>query len=569
MARSTRRRASLRGTSTLSRLFLLLAAGTCVHVACIPDLDPLSAGDDAPGGNAGQAGAPMGGVPASAGKASNAGTAGAPTGGLGAGGAAGDGGESTGGNPASGAAGDTLGGSGGQTDGGAGQGGEAGFGPDSPIAERVDVSLVWSGHYVSFSLHTVGENQFVAYYDQDRRMTIAMRKLGETTWQKYTFNSMASWDSHESIRLALDEEQHIHIAGNMHNDPLEYYRTKRPLDVQSFERVYTMVDSATEQSCTYPEFLHNAQGQLLFTYREGGSGDGNTYVNRYNVKNKTWERLVSTPLLDGEGKRNAYIVGPTLGPDGYWHLVWVWRDTPDAATNHHISYARTRDMVTWENGAGEELTLPIRLTAETVVDPIPTYGGLVNNNTKVGFDNKNRPVVVYHKYDPKGATQLYNARYEGDRWKIYKTTNWTYRWEIGGSGTLVFPIEVEGVRALRSGILTQRYYHAHETNWQGKVGWGAFRLNPDSLIAEELIDPPLPYPRELDPPEIDFKAREGDTVKSRWAMDAGSGPDPDIYYMARWETLDSNFDQPRDPPYPPPSMLRIYAFRYSKMPDGI
>ena len=35
-----------------------------------------------------------------------------------------------------------------------------------------------------------------------------------------------------------------------------------------------------------------------------------------------------------QGPHSAYPVGPLLGPDGCYHIVWVWRDTPDAATNH-------------------------------------------------------------------------------------------------------------------------------------------------------------------------------------------------------------------------------------------
>ncbi len=40
--------------------------------------------------------------------------------------------------------------------------------------------------------------------------------------------------------------------------------------------------------------------------------------------------------------------GPVRGPDGLFHVVWVWRDTPDRATNHHLSYARSRDLQRWE-----------------------------------------------------------------------------------------------------------------------------------------------------------------------------------------------------------------------------
>jgi hypothetical protein len=174
---------------------------------------------------------------------------------------------------------------------------------------------------------------------------------------------------------------------------------------------------------------------------------------------------------------------------------------------------------------------------------------MINNNTKVGFDAQNRPVVVYHKYDGNGNTQLFNARLENGAWVPHQTTNWDYRWDFGGGGTLIFEIEVEGVKVQSDGSLTQRYYHAQYG------GWGAFRLNPDTLVAEEDIAPPLPYPAELD--TVESTTLE---MAARWQQDSGQTPDPDVRYLLRWETLPENRDMPRDP-IPPPSMLRLYGFR--------
>lgn len=457
---------------------------------------------------------------------------------------------------------------GGAADESAGGSGTSGASHGDPIVEEVDVGLVWSGHPVSFALRTKDNRQYIGYYDSDKYMTIAMRELGSPNWEKKLLPTQCGWDSHESIRLALDKENYIHIAGNMHDDPLTYFRTTRPLDITSFKQFTQMVGS-NESSVTYPEFFHNAQGDLLFCYRSGNVGSGSTYVNKFDTKSQTWSRLFGTPLLSGVNgtkSTNPYPVGPIFGPDGYWHLVWVWRDTPDAETNHDLSYARTRDMLNWENAAGEPLTLPITINSPgIIVDPVPVNGGMINNNTKVGFDPDNRAVITYHKFDsPGGATQLYNARFENGAWVVHQTTHrWGYRWAFQGGGTLIFPIEFEGVRTLRDGTLVQRYFHAYELNVDRKVGWGTFLIDPETLEAVEVIEQPLPYPRELDPPESPFVG-----MASRWAADMGISPDPDIFYMARWETLDSNRDQPREI-IPPPTMLRVYAFSYSAMSEGL
>jgi hypothetical protein len=113
----------------------------------------------------------------------------------------------------------------------------------------------------------------------------------------------------------------------------------------------------------------------------------------------------------------------------------------------------------------------------------------------------------------------------------------------------VFEIEVEGVVAQPDGTLTQRFYHARYG------GWGAFRLDPDTLFAVETIAPPLPYPRELDTPE---SKTPGMVV--RWRADSGKSAEPTTRYYLRWETLESNRDMPRDV-IPPATSLSLYGFR--------
>ena len=242
-------------------------------------------------------------------------------------------------------------------------------------------------------------------------------------------------------------------------------------------------------------------------------------------------------------------MGPTLGPDGWWHLVYVWRDTPDASTNHDLSYLKSRDLVSWQSGTGQAKTLPVTLATSDIVDAVPVMGGMINNNTKVGFDSMNRPVVAYHKYDAAGNTQLYNARVEGGRWVTHKTSSWNTRWNFGGGGTLVFEIQLEGVRIASSGSLIQVWYN------QRQGGSGAFQLDETTLASTATLGRTLPYP-------VDLEKVESTTAGMgvRWAADPGAGPDPGLIYMLRWETLPENRDQPRAT-IPPPTKLRLYSFR--------
>jgi hypothetical protein len=511
-----------------------------------------TAGTGATGGSGGTGGASAGTTATGGTGGAMSGAAGA-TGGTVAGGGAGGSDAGTSGTSGSGGtdagAGGAAAGSGGAAgmSGSAGTAGSGSAGMPGVIAEELDIADVWSGHPVGFYLLTRQNRQFVAFYDEDRSLTVGDRTLGSTTWKLVRLPTAVEWDSHNDIVMAIDDDGFIHVAGNMHSSPLVYFRTSAALDIDTFQKL-PMV-SMNEASCTYPQFFRSPSGQLVFMYRDGSSGNGNHIFNAYSTANKTWSRLLGSALTDGEGQRNAYPVGPVQGPDGLFHLVWVWRDTPDASTNHDLSYARTADLLNWQKAGGQAVALPMRLSTAEVVDPVPSGGGMINNNTKVGFDAEMRPIVAYHKYDQSGNTQLYNARFENGAWVVHQTSSWTYRWNFGGNGTLVFEIEVEPVELQSNGMLTQNFYHAQYG------GLGAFRLNPTTLAAEATIPRPVAYPPEL--AEVESPTA---MMEVRWRKDAGTSPDAGIVYMMRWETLPSNRDMPRTP-IPPATKLRLYGFR--------
>jgi hypothetical protein len=303
------------------------------------------------------------------------------------------------------------------------------------------VDRVWAGHDVPFALVVTSDRIYIGYYDAARQLSIASRPRGSSWWTYTKLPSWVGWDSHNRIAMAADAAGQLHVAANMHNDPLVYFRSSVPGDVRTLARIPLMVDTATERSMTYPAFLKDAGGRLIFKYRDGGSGRGREI---YNVQDGGgWKRLLDAPLADGEGKRSAYFVGPVLGPDGWFHLSWVWRDTPDAATNHDLSYARSRDLVRWERSDGTPLPLPIRLGDAEVVDPVRSGGGMINNNTPIGSDATGRPVIAFHKYDAAGNTQVFVARREDRRWRVVQASDWKgFRWAFGGTGSLDFRLRV-------------------------------------------------------------------------------------------------------------------------------
>jgi len=415
------------------------------------------------------------------------------------------------------------------------------------VAESLDISRVPAGFPVGFSLLTSGKRQYVAYYDAQHRMTVAFRTLEARAWKYQILPSKVGWDSHNGVTMAIDDDGHIHLSGNMHCVPLIYFRMSKPGDITSFERIKAMTGK-NEKRCTYPKFMRGGKGEFIFHYRDGGSGNGNEIYNVYDRKTKTWRKLLDRPLTDGRGKMNAYMHGPSLGPDGYFHMTWMWRDTPDCRTNHDFSYARTKDLTNWENAAGQAIKLPITLgvTKGVIVDPVPSGGGIINVTGWAGFDSKKRAVVSYHKFDKNGKTQAYVARFVGGKWKISCVSDWDYRWEFRGGGSINVELTVGAVTPGGAGKLHLPFRHI-------KHGRGMLVIDEETLKPLGVAKPPKsPIPAEVRKRESKFKG-----IGVRTAGDIGSSGQAGVRYMLRWETLGHNRDRKPKAPLPEPSMLRL------------
>ncbi|MCK5862375.1 MAG: BNR repeat-containing protein, partial [Candidatus Hydrogenedentes bacterium] len=354
--------------------------------------------------------------------------------------------------------------------------------------EVVDVMPVWAGHPVGFYLLTHEDMQFIAFYDADRKMTVGKRSLNDTVWEFQRLPETLGWDSHNYITMAIDGKHQIHLSGNMHVKPLVYFRTTIALDITTFERAPMVGNRETRM--TYPKFLRNKKNALLFSYRDGQSGNGEEIYNIYNVETQEWNRFLDQPLTSGEGKRNAYIYGPVKGPDNCFHICWVWRINSGCETNNNLSYAVSNDLIHWKTGTGVPVDLPMTLSTAEIIDPVPINGGILNGNTRLGFDSLKRPVVSYHKFDENGKTQIYNARLEYGAWKIYKTTEWDYRWEFSGGGTIISEIGISSISIADQGTLRQSYRHKN-------IGSGTWLLDEHNFSIIKMLQQPPSYPPEL------------------------------------------------------------------------
>lgn len=136
--------------------------------------------------------------------------------------------------------------------------------------------------------------QIIAYYDKDRNVKVAIRgNNGKINYQ--TLDKVyRGWDSHNYLTLTVDENHHIHLSGDHHVDPLNYWRSTT-LDTPQFKR-YAQT-GVSENRVTYPSFFRSPQGDLLFQYRDGESGNGDWIINRFDVRRGAWSRLLPTTIF--------------------------------------------------------------------------------------------------------------------------------------------------------------------------------------------------------------------------------------------------------------------------------
>jgi L-rhamnose mutarotase len=304
------------------------------------------------------------------------------------------------------------------------------------IVETTEIDSVWVANNVSFDIKTVGQLQYVAYYNKERLMTVATRNINSKLWVKKVLDNKLKWDSHNYVELGIDDKGYIHISGNMHNDTLIYYRSQKPHDIQSIVPLNYMVGKE-ENSVTYPAFFNDKNNQLFFTYRIGSSGKGKALVNKFDSNNSTWQRFINEPLFDGldsNNDRSAYFQF-TNDKAGVFHYVWMWRWSPLVESCHQLSYAKSADLLNWQNAAGAEIVLPIKPdNKKLIIDDVPTKGGLHNGRYKIFITQDQKVVIGYIKYDDKGNTQLYFSKFEKNKWIIKKISNWNFRWEFKGGG---------------------------------------------------------------------------------------------------------------------------------------
>lgn len=396
------------------------------------------------------------------------------------------------------------------------------------IIESSFLDSVWVANKVSFALHTVGNQQYAAYYDKNRMMTVAMRDVNSQTWHKKTLTNQLKWDSHNYVAMGIDEKGFIHVSGNMHVNPLVYFRSAKPYDINSLTEVNVMT-GIEESDVTYPKFFYDGKGQLYFSYRSGTCGNGNILINHFDAESESWKRYLNMPLFEGieiDDDRAAYHKF-VKDSEGNFHFIWMWRWTPEVATSHQICYATSSDLIHWKNAAGEEILLPFKPdNKKLIVDPSPSEGGMHNGRYQIILTSEDQPIVGYLKYDKAGLTQLYLARFEGNEWVREKISDWDFRWQFFGGGDKMSKgatFKLEGFSEAGSLIIS----------WSTETGEsGVYVIDPVTMkhVPFSLMETQLHHK------SINDKITDNPQLSIAFQNDSGLATTENENYLLKWET---------------------------------
>jgi hypothetical protein len=263
---------------------------------------------------------------------------------------------------------------------------------------------------------------------------------GATVWQTFDLRTISgdpfgnqTPDGHNTFSLGIGSDGIIHVAGNMHGVALKYARSTAAYNISAWT-TGSMVGTQ-ETSVTYPLFANSASGALYFFYRQGTSGQGNVYMNKWNGVGSGWARMAT--VFDGDSSAESpYINRVAPDADGGFHFMVTWRELADADSNTDIGYVYRDPAGVWRRSDGFVQTMPVTHANCEIVVPMEQGSGLINQ-TGLDVDRDGNPHGVFMWYDTAGKSQYYHVWFEADEWHTEQVSSFTDRVEtIGVVGTL-------------------------------------------------------------------------------------------------------------------------------------
>lgn len=301
----------------------------------------------------------------------------------------------------------------------------------SPVPGFLSGLSAYNGtSYNQDSVSTAGNAQYAAWYNEAGALIIGKRTLPNGKWATFNLSAIAGNplvlpvdnDPHNTISLIVDAAGYIHLAANMHGDVLRYVRSANPNDITAWTA--PGMTGLNEAQVTYPRFALHPDGTLFCLYRDGASGFGDLYLNKWD--GVSWTQLGK--LADGKTtSENPYESRFVVGADGVLSLGITWRPNGgDANTNNDVHYIESANKgSTWTSVQGVTVPLPLvhANTTALALDTTATNSGIVN---QFGHDRDTlgRPHFTMTRASGAGPDRnIHHLYWDGTEWVDQQLTD--------------------------------------------------------------------------------------------------------------------------------------------------
>lgn len=233
---------------------------------------------------------------------------------------------------------------------------------------------------------------YTIYVNPTKGITLTQTLAGEDTCTALDlgtflpgdpFETGTDWstDSHDFMVVGISADGYLHVSGNMHAQSLKYARCQLnisspaakaasfanianwsyatnpdghghkylPMVPAHDHEVQTQDDGVPSiNGVTYPNFVRISNGDLIFIYRWGASGKGDTYMNRWDTGTHAWVRvgkMIDELTPDANNTNyNAYPQKFVPGPNRDIHMIYCLRNTGSPTTNIGMYYIRFTNL---------------------------------------------------------------------------------------------------------------------------------------------------------------------------------------------------------------------------------
>ncbi|MDQ8183607.1 BNR repeat-containing protein [Pelagicoccus sp. SDUM812005] len=324
-----------------------------------------------------------------------------------------------------------------------------------PVSETTNFGTTINGRtHQQWPLQTFKGYQYATYYDHNRNVCVARRKLPTGDWEtiRFTDYTIDNNDSHNVTVIGIAEgDGSIHLAFDHHKSDLNYRATGPGVathpesvawDASLFSAVTdTLGPLGKLEDVTYPRFVPMPNGNLMLYYRYWTSGNGDSMIREYDATTHQWttglgkfiarDKATYTWDHDGDGQiatdrsesspyRYAYINAISYAGSRL-HVSWIWRDvfTKTSLTNNHdICYAYSDDDGrTWKNNAGQQVAITGTDAKDTLITldtpgitvvPIAPGQNAINQCTHYAYPDGSIHLMMRHHVSGSADTRYHH-----------------------------------------------------------------------------------------------------------------------------------------------------------------